>query len=55
MFLGLFLAVLASVAAAEELYAVEGRVLAPEDEFAANWQRDTRVLLNGGEYIGFLK
>lgn len=41
-----------------DLYTVEGKVF-PPDSFAqgplGNWQIHTRVLANGGEYVGFLK
>lgn len=37
------------------LYVVEGRVYPVEGDTSNLWQRDTRVLVNGGEFIGFLK
>ncbi|CAH4029036.1 ER membrane protein complex subunit 7 [Pieris brassicae] len=38
-----------------ERYIVEGRVFPPEPNEASNWQIDTRIHINGGEYIGFVK
>ncbi|GLH02762.1 hypothetical protein R5R35_012896 [Gryllus longicercus] len=38
-----------------ELYSVEGRVYPPDSHILSNWQAQTRVLVNGGEHIGFLK
>jgi hypothetical protein len=37
------------------LYIVEGRVFPVEGDTSSIWQKDSRVLVNGGEYIGFLK
>lgn len=36
-------------------YVIEGRVFPPEDQDLANWQVETRIHVNGGEYIGFIK
>ncbi|CAH2268300.1 ER membrane protein complex subunit 7 [Pararge aegeria] len=36
-------------------YFIEGRVFPAEDQDPTNWQVDTRVHVNGGEYIGFIK
>lgn len=39
------------------LYSIEGKVYAPEIFSSAdfNWQRDTVITINDGEYSGFLK
>ncbi|CAB3372678.1 Hypothetical predicted protein [Cloeon dipterum] len=39
----------------ESLYVVEGRIYSAEGENSNSWQRETRILVNGGEYLGFLK
>ncbi|XP_059484603.1 ER membrane protein complex subunit 7 homolog [Neocloeon triangulifer] len=39
----------------ESLYVVEGRIFPAEGESASTWQREARILVNGGEYLGFLK
>lgn len=36
-------------------YLIEGRVFPPDDLDSTNWQVDTRVHVNSGEYIGFIK
>ncbi|CAK1553098.1 unnamed protein product [Leptosia nina] len=36
-------------------YIIEGRVFPPENSDASNWQIDTRIHVNAGEYIGFVK
>ncbi|CAK1584911.1 unnamed protein product [Parnassius mnemosyne] len=36
-------------------YVIEGRVFPPEDQDLTNWQVETRIHVNGGEYIGFVK
>ncbi|XP_004924239.1 ER membrane protein complex subunit 7 [Bombyx mori] len=36
-------------------HVIEGRVFPPEDPNNSNWQLDTRVHVNGGEYIGFVR
>lgn len=37
-------------------YTIEGRVYSPELlNFNDNWQKDTAVNINDGEYVGFLK
>ncbi|GBP50521.1 ER membrane protein complex subunit 7 [Eumeta japonica] len=36
-------------------YIIEGRVFPPEPLELTNWQVDTRVHVNGGEYIGFIR
>lgn len=36
-------------------YAIEGRVFPPDEQDSTNWQVDTRIHVNGGEYIGFIK
>lgn len=38
-----------------ELYSVEGRVFPPESHVTSNWQVSTTVLMNGGDFVGFLK
>lgn len=38
-----------------ELYSVEGRVFPPESHVTNNWQVSTRVFMNGGDFVGFLK
>ena len=38
-----------------ELYSVEGRVFPPESHITNNWQVSTRVFMNGGDFLGFLK
>lgn len=39
------------------LYSIEGKVYAPEIYSSSdnNWQRDTVITINNGEYSGFLK
>jgi hypothetical protein len=37
-----------------EVYSVEGKVF-PPDSYTGNWQVATRVLVNGGDFVGFLK
>ncbi|CAH2089869.1 unnamed protein product [Euphydryas editha] len=36
-------------------YVIEGRVFPPDDQDLTNWQVDTRIHVNGGDYIGFIK
>lgn len=38
-------------------YTIEGKVYAPEifSSSELNWQRDTKISINAGEYAGFLK
>ncbi|XP_075981470.1 ER membrane protein complex subunit 7 [Anticarsia gemmatalis] len=36
-------------------YLIEGRVFAPDDQELGPWQVDTRIHVNGGEYIGFIR
>lgn len=36
-------------------YAIEGRVFPPEDQDVSSWQVGTRVHVNGGEYIAFIR
>lgn len=37
-------------------YTIEGKVYAPEVlSFNSNWQKDTAVSINDGEYVGFLR
>ncbi|XP_028171810.1 ER membrane protein complex subunit 7 [Ostrinia nubilalis] len=36
-------------------YVIEGRVFPPDDQDSSNWQVDTRVHVNGGEYIAFIR
>ncbi|XP_041985099.1 ER membrane protein complex subunit 7 [Aricia agestis] len=36
-------------------YMIEGRVYPPEDQESLTWQIDTKIHVNGGEYIGFIK
>ncbi|KPI94538.1 UPF0480 protein C15orf24 [Papilio xuthus] len=36
-------------------YVIEGRVVPPEEQEQSNWQIQTRIHVNGGEYIGFIK
>ncbi|XP_046986655.1 ER membrane protein complex subunit 7 homolog isoform X1 [Schistocerca americana] len=38
-----------------ELYDIEGKIYPPEAQVLSNWQVVTKVLVNGGEFIGFLK
>lgn len=38
-----------------ELYSVEGRVFPPDSHVSSNWQVSTRVYMNGGDFVGFLK
>lgn len=42
-----------------ELYTIEGKVFPPDNLVGVgsigNWQIQTRVLANGGEYLGFLR
>lgn len=36
-------------------YVIEGKVYPPEEQDLGPWQVDTRVHVNGGEYIGFIR
>lgn len=36
-------------------YVIEGRVFPPDSSDINNWQVETRVHVNGGEYIGFIR
>lgn len=36
-------------------YVIEGRVFPPEELDLGPWQVDTRIHVNGGEYIGFIR
>ncbi|XP_072942405.1 endoplasmic reticulum membrane protein complex subunit 7 [Epargyreus clarus] len=36
-------------------YTIEGRVFPSDEEESDHWQVDTRIHVNGGEYIGFIK
>lgn len=36
-------------------YAIEGKVFAPEELEGTAWQVDTRIHVNGGEHIGFVR
>ncbi|XP_013197757.1 ER membrane protein complex subunit 7 [Amyelois transitella] len=36
-------------------YVIEGRVFPADDQEQQNWQVDTRIHVNGGEYIGFVR
>ncbi|XP_059057593.1 ER membrane protein complex subunit 7 [Achroia grisella] len=36
-------------------YVIEGRVYPPDDQNLHSWQVDTRIHVNGGEYIGFIR
>jgi hypothetical protein len=38
-----------------ELYSVEGKVYPADSHAASNWQVSTRVFMNGGDFVGFLK
>lgn len=38
-----------------ELYTVEGKVYPPDSQILNNWQSLTRIIVNGGEFLGFLK
>lgn len=38
-----------------DLYDIEGKIYPPEAQVLSNWQVVTKVLVNGGEFIGFLK
>lgn len=42
-----------------DLYTIEGKVFPPDNLVGAgpvgNWQIHTRVIANGGEYLGFLR
>lgn len=38
-----------------EIFSVEGKVFPPDANVASNWQVSTRVLVNGGDFVGFLK
>lgn len=40
---------------ATEVYSVEGKVFPPDSYGTSNWQVSTRVLVNGGDFVGFLK
>uniref|UniRef100_A0A2A4K544 ER membrane protein complex subunit 7 beta-sandwich domain-containing protein n=1 Tax=Heliothis virescens TaxID=7102 RepID=A0A2A4K544_HELVI len=36
-------------------YSIEGKVFPPEEQDLGPWQVDTRIHVNGGEYIGFIR
>lgn len=36
-------------------YVIEGKVFPPEEQDLGPWQVDTRIHINGGEYIGFIR
>lgn len=36
-------------------YVIEGKVFPPDEEESSNWQVHTRVHVNGGEHIGFIR
>lgn len=36
-------------------YVIEGRVFPPEDQDISSWQVDTRIHVNGGEFIAFVR
>ncbi|XP_069702303.1 ER membrane protein complex subunit 7 homolog [Periplaneta americana] len=38
-----------------DVYSVEGKIFPPDSYVTSNWQSLTRVLVNGGDFIGFLK
>lgn len=42
-----------------EVHSIEGKVFPPDTlvgtSFTGNWQLRTRILANGGEFVGFLK
>jgi hypothetical protein len=38
-----------------ESYSVEGKVFPPDSYVTSNWQISTRVLVNGGDFVGFLR
>ncbi|KAG8230230.1 hypothetical protein J437_LFUL010858 [Ladona fulva] len=38
-----------------DLYIIEGKVFLPDSYISNNWQSLTRVLVNGGDYLGYLK
>jgi hypothetical protein len=38
-----------------DVYTVEGKVYLPDSHDIINWQVATRVLVNGGDFVGFLK
>ncbi|GAB6029424.1 hypothetical protein CHUAL_005183 [Chamberlinius hualienensis] len=52
LFLTLFIGIKADTNA--ELYRVEGKVSLPDTE-RADWYTRARILINGGEYVGFLR
>ncbi|KAF4528602.1 hypothetical protein B566_EDAN009206 [Ephemera danica] len=39
----------------EDLYSVEGKVFPPEFDSSISWQSETKIYVNGGEYLGFIK
>ncbi|XP_071443561.1 ER membrane protein complex subunit 7 homolog isoform X1 [Hetaerina americana] len=41
--------------ATRELYIIEGKVTLPDSYLSNNWQSLTRILVNGGDYLGYLK
>jgi len=44
------------VETSSDVFRIEGKVFLPEVFLLhANWQANTRILVNGGEYLGFLK
>lgn len=38
-----------------DVYIIEGKVFPPDVYNPGPWQANTRVMVNGGDYIGFLK
>jgi hypothetical protein len=38
-----------------DVYSVEGKIFPPDSHVTSNWQVATRVLVNGGDFVGFLK
>lgn len=39
----------------QEGYTIEGRVFPPDGASSSSWYTQTRILANGGEYIGILR
>ena len=38
-----------------DVYTIEGRVFPPDGASSSSWYSQTRILANGGEYIGYLR
>jgi len=39
----------------QELYSIEGKVHPPDGVSGKSWYTQTRIMANGGEFLGFLR